>query len=73
MVHRLRQLNELAAGRGQSLSQMALAWVLRPGAGTSALIGASRPEQIEQNVRAMDRAEFTAEELREIDRILASP
>jgi L-glyceraldehyde 3-phosphate reductase len=72
--HRLRQigaLNELAAERGQSLAQMALAWVLRDGRMTSALIGASRVEQIEQNVAALANLVFSAEELVRIDVILA--
>ena len=72
--HRLRQigaLNELAAERGQSLAQMALAWVLRDGRMTSALIGASRVEQIEQNVAALANLAFSAEELARIDAILA--
>jgi L-glyceraldehyde 3-phosphate reductase len=72
--HRLTQiraLNELAAERGQSLAQMGLAWVLRDGRMTSALIGASRVEQIEQNVAALANLAFSAEELARIDAILA--
>jgi L-glyceraldehyde 3-phosphate reductase len=72
--HRLTQiraLNEIAAERGQSLAQMALAWVLRDGRMTSALIGASRVEQIEQNVAALANLAFSAEELVRIDAILA--
>ena len=72
--HRLRQiraLNEIAAEREQSLAQMALAWVLRDGRMTSALIGASRVEQIEQNVAALNNLAFSAEELAWIDAILA--
>ena len=60
------------ARRGQKLSQMALAWVLRDDTVTSALIGASKPEQILDNVRALEAAPFTAEELAEIDAVLAS-
>jgi L-glyceraldehyde 3-phosphate reductase len=74
--HRLaqmRNLNVLAAKRGQSLAQMALAWVLRDGRMTSALIGASRVEQIEQNVAALANLSFTAEELAGIDAILSQP
>ncbi len=67
----IRQLNELAGKRGQSLAQMALAWVLRQPAVTTALIGASRPEQIEENLGALRSAAFTKEELAGIDRILA--
>ena len=68
---KIAALNRLAAARGQSLSQMALAWVLRDPVVTSALIGASRPEQILENVGAIHSAPFSAEELAEIDRILA--
>jgi L-glyceraldehyde 3-phosphate reductase len=71
LVEKLRRLNGLAAERGQALAEMALAWVLRPGAAASALIGASRPEQIEQNVRAAQSAPLSDEELRRIDAILA--
>ena len=68
---KIAALNEIAAARGQSLAQMALAWVLRDPVVTSALIGASRPEQIIENVGALDSAPFTPEELAGIDRILA--
>ncbi|MBQ2955426.1 MAG: L-glyceraldehyde 3-phosphate reductase [Clostridia bacterium] len=68
---KIRALNDMALSRGQALSQMALQWVLRDDAVTSALIGASRPEQIIENVRALDAAPFTGEELAAIDRILA--
>jgi L-glyceraldehyde 3-phosphate reductase len=51
---------------------MALTWVLRPGAATSALIGASRPEQLDENVRALDAAPLSADELRRIDEILVA-
>jgi L-glyceraldehyde 3-phosphate reductase len=67
-LKRIRALNELAAQRGQSLAQMALAWVLLRM--TSALIGASRVEQIEQNVAALANLNFTAEELARIDTIM---
>ncbi|BET66915.1 L-glyceraldehyde 3-phosphate reductase [Opitutales bacterium ASA1] len=70
-VGKLRALNALAQQRGQSLAQMALAWVLRSPAVTTALIGASKTSQIEDNVRALDRAEFGSDELQQIDRILA--
>jgi L-glyceraldehyde 3-phosphate reductase len=63
----LRALNELARRRGQTLAQLALAWSLRLPAVTSALIGASRVEQLEENVRALDNSEFGADELAEID------
>jgi L-glyceraldehyde 3-phosphate reductase len=65
-----RDLNVLAAGRGQSLAQMALAWVLRDVRMTSALIGASSVEQIEENVAALANLEFSAVELAHIDAIL---
>ena len=68
---KIRQLNNLAKARGQSLAQMALAWVLREGKVTSALIGASKVSQIEENVAGLANLEFTAEELQRIDRILA--
>jgi L-glyceraldehyde 3-phosphate reductase len=68
---RIRALNELAAQRGQSLAQMALAWVLRDSRMTSALIGASRVEQIEQNVAALANLSFSASELARINAILS--
>jgi len=67
---KVRALNTIAASRGQSLAQMALAWVLRDDRMTSALIGASRVEQIEQNVAALANLAFSAEELARIDGIL---
>ncbi|KPL52761.1 L-glyceraldehyde 3-phosphate reductase [Prosthecomicrobium hirschii] len=67
-IARIRALNDLAGRRGQSLAQMAIAWALRDGRVTSALIGASRPEQVEDSVAALDRLEFSPEELAEIDR-----
>jgi L-glyceraldehyde 3-phosphate reductase len=69
-LKRIRALNELAKQRGQSLAQMALAWVLRDGRMTSALIGASRVEQIEQNVAALANLNFSADELARIDAIV---
>lgn len=63
----IAKLNEMAARRGQSLAQMALAWVLRDGLITSALIGASRPEQVIDCARAVDNLEFSEDELKEID------
>jgi len=70
---KIRALNELAAQRGQSLAQMSLAWVLRDDRMTSALIGASRVEQIEQNVAALANLNFSGEELARIDAILVQP
>jgi L-glyceraldehyde 3-phosphate reductase len=67
MVRRLRALNDIAARRGQTLAQMALAWALRDERVTSLVIGASRAEQLEQNVAALDNLDFSAEELAEID------
>ncbi len=69
-VAKAKRLNEIAARRGQSLAQMALAWCLRDERVTSALIGASRVKQIEENVAALDNLAFTEEELREIDGIV---
>jgi L-glyceraldehyde 3-phosphate reductase len=65
-------LNAVARARGQSLAQLALAWVLRHPAVTSALIGASRVQQLEDNVAALDNLPLSDDELREIDRILAA-
>lgn len=70
VVAKLTQLNDIAAARGQKLSQMALAWVLRGGRVTSALIGASRVSQIEDAVAALDNLEFSTEELAKIEQIL---
>jgi len=66
----LRRLAEIAAGRGQSLAQLALAWALRLPAVTSALVGASRVQQVEDNVATIRRLELSPDELREIDRAL---
>ena len=65
----IRALNELAAARGQTLAEMALAWLLAQPAVTGVLIGASRPEQILDNIRATENTVFTTEELAAIDRI----
>ena len=67
-LEKIRALNEIAQRRGQTLAQMALAWVLRDPRVTSALIGASSVEQLEDNVAALDNLEFTDDELDEIDR-----
>ena len=64
---RVRALNRIALARGQTLAQMALAWVLRDPRVTSTLIGASSSAQIRENVAALDNLDFTAEELRAID------
>ena len=71
VLGKVRALNDIAAKRGQSLAQMALAWVLRDSRVTSALIGASSVKQIEENVAALDKLEFSAEELTKIDQVLA--
>jgi L-glyceraldehyde 3-phosphate reductase len=67
-LEKVRALNELARGRGQSLAQMAIAWTLRDPRVTSALAGASSVEQLEANVAALERLDFTDDELAEIDR-----
>jgi len=64
----IRALNEIAAGRGQSLAQMALAWLAHDQRVTSVLVGASSVKQLEQNIAAMDNLEFSAQELAEIDK-----
>jgi L-glyceraldehyde 3-phosphate reductase len=67
-----KKLNELAKARGQSLAQMALAWVLRKPAVTSALIGASSVSQLEDNLAALNNLKFSDEELQAIEKILKS-
>ncbi|HHJ53006.1 MAG TPA: L-glyceraldehyde 3-phosphate reductase [Caldithrix abyssi] len=71
VLRKIRQLNELARQRGQSLAQMAVAWTLRLPEITSALIGASKVSQIEDIVRVPYHPDFSEDELRQIDRILA--
>lgn len=68
-LNQIRQLNELAKNRGQTLAQMALAWTLRDSRVTSAIIGASKVKQIEDGVAALQNLAFTEEELRKIDQI----
>ena len=63
----IRSLNAIAADRGESLAQMALKWILRDGIVTSVLIGASRPEQILENLKVLNSASFSEEELKKID------
>ncbi|MFF8449806.1 L-glyceraldehyde 3-phosphate reductase [Streptomyces leeuwenhoekii] len=72
LVGKLRALDDIAKSRGQSLAQMALAWVLRGGRVTSALVGASSPQQLEDSVAAVRNLDFDAEELARIDRVIAS-
>ncbi len=67
----LRLLNEMAQQRGQTMAQMALSWLLKDERVTSVLIGASRAEQLKENVKALDNLQFTAEELERIDRHVA--
>ena len=71
MVNKLNRLNDIAEKRGQKLSQMAIAWILHNSAITTVLIGASRPEQIIDNVKALEMLDFTEKELDEINKILA--
>ncbi|MFK0110438.1 L-glyceraldehyde 3-phosphate reductase [Streptomyces sp. NPDC091217] len=70
LVGRLRALDEIAKGRGQTLAQLALSWVLRGGRVTSALIGASSPQQVEDCVGAIGNLDFDTEELARIDEIV---
>ena len=67
-LEKIRALNEIAEARGQSLAQMAVAWVLRDPRVTSALVGASSVEQLEANVAALENLEFSPERAGEIDR-----
>ena len=67
-LSKVKALNQMAQGRGQTLAQMALAWTLRDPRVTSTLVGASSVAQLEQNVGALNKPEFSADELREIDR-----
>ena len=70
LLHKITQLNDIALARGQSLAQMALAWVLRNESGTTALCGASRPEQVEDSVKVLGHLDFSSEELSKIDHIV---
>jgi L-glyceraldehyde 3-phosphate reductase len=67
-IARVRALNEIAKRRGQTLAEMALAWILKDDDVTSVLIGASRPSQILDNIKAIENTTFTEDELKEIDR-----
>jgi L-glyceraldehyde 3-phosphate reductase len=69
-VNKVRRLNDIAAQRGQSLAQMAIAWVLRLPAVTSALVGTSRPQQVDDCVNALNNLDFSTEELVRIEAIL---
>ena len=70
VLGRVKTLTEIAEARGQSLAQMALAWVLRDDRVTSALIGASRVEQIEENIAALNRLDFKKDEISAINKII---
>lgn len=70
MLNKLRGLNEIASARGQKLSQMAISWLLHNKAVATVLIGASRPEQIADNVKAADCRDFSDEETAKIEEIL---
>lgn len=72
VVDAVRKLNDIAKQRGQSMAQLALAWVLRDPRVTTALIGASRPRQIIENAKAAQNTAFSDDELRQIDAILAA-
>ena len=71
-LEQIKKLNELAAERGQSLAEMALAWILRDGIVTSVLIGASKSSQILKNIESIKNTKFTEEELNKIDKIVFS-
>lgn len=70
MLDRLNKLNSIAAGRGQTLSQMALSWVLHNKAVATVLIGASRPEQIKENAACIEHLDFTDAEIKEIEELI---
>ncbi len=68
-LHQISALNEVASARGQTLAEMALSWILRDGIVTSVLIGASKPSQILDNIKALENTSFSKEEQEQIDRI----
>lgn len=68
-LEQIRKLNEIAKERGQTLAEMALAWVLKDGVVTSVLIGASKPSQILDNIKAINNTAFSAEELEKINKV----
>ena len=68
-LEQIRKLNEIAKERGQTLAEMALAWVLKDGIVTSVLIGASKPSQILDNIKAINNTDFSSDELKKIDEI----
>jgi L-glyceraldehyde 3-phosphate reductase len=65
-------LNKIAVSRGQTLAQMALSWLLKDSRVTSVLVGASKPEQLADSLKCMDKLEFAEEELKSIEEILQS-
>lgn len=69
-VQQVRKLNDIASSRGQSLAQMALSWLLKDPRVTSVLVGASRPEQLADSLKCLERLDFTPEELVRIEEIL---
>ena len=69
VLNKVRALNDIAAKRGQTLAEMALAWILKDGYVTSVLVGASKPSQILDNIKAIENITFSEEELKEIDAI----
>ena len=71
LLQSLRQLNAIAAGRGQSLAQMSISWLLAQESVSSVIVGASSVAQLKDNLEAVRNLSFTAEELSEIDRISA--
>ena len=68
-LEQIRALNEIAQERGQTLAQMALSWILKDDEVCTGLIGASRPEQITENVKIVEKCEFSVEELNKIEKI----
>ncbi len=70
LLQKVKDLNEIAQSRGQTLAQMAVSWLLGPGEMTSVLIGASTPQQIKENVAACEKSIFTTEEIKAIDKII---
>lgn len=69
-IEQIQKLNEIAKRRGQTLAEMALAWIKKDGIVTTVLIGASKPSQILDNIKALDNTEFTEDELKQIDEIV---
>ena len=70
VLAKISGLNEIAIARGQNLAQMAISWILRDGMVTSVLVGASKPSQLVENVKAIEKIDFTEEEIKKIDKII---